>query len=114
MKCKEEVIPFMKLNDYEFKSLMKNGEIIPNVNIKFTNFTPSLSQKEMFDKLNSEIDDYNSRIINEETESDFNQTINCNYYDTHEFIKSEFNSNKKFSILHINIHSIMAYLRYTA
>ena len=50
-------------------------------NINFTNFTPSVSQQEIFDKINEEINDYNNRVTNEETESNHDHPITCNYYD---------------------------------
>ena len=59
----------MRLNDYEFDRFNKKDEMFPKNNIKFTNFTPTLSQKEMFDKLNQEIEEYNTRVINEDNES---------------------------------------------
>ena len=76
IRCNENIFPFMKLNDFEFDSFLKKG--IDNV--KFTNFTPSVAQQEMFDRLNSEIEDYNTRVINEEPELNFNNQISCNYY----------------------------------
>ena len=48
----------MKLNDFEFDSFIEKG--IDNV--QFTNFTPTVAQQEMFDRLNSEIEDYNTRV----------------------------------------------------
>ena len=110
MKCKEDTIPFMRLNDYEFDSVITNGETYPKNNIKFTNFTPSLSQQQMFNKLNNEIEEYNTRVMNEENESDYNHPITCNYYGVDEFINCKFNSSKNFSILHLNIHSIQLHI----
>ena len=110
IKCKEDITPFMRLNNYEFDSMLKNGEITSKNNIKFGNFTPSSSQKEMFDKLNNEIEDYNSRVVNEETESDYNHPLTCNYYGVDEFLNSKFNSSKNFSIMHLNIHSIQLHI----
>ena len=110
LKCKEDIIPFMRLNDYEFDRFIKKDEMLPKNNIKFTNFTPTLSQKEMFDKLNQEIEEYNTRVINEDNESDYNHPITCNYYDVEEFIACKFNSSKNFSIMHLNIHSIQLHI----
>ena len=92
MKCKEDFIPFMKLNDHEFNSIVKKGEIFPQININFTNFTPSLSQQEMFDKLNNEIEEYNIRVINEETDSVYDHPLTCNYYGVEEFSSCKFES----------------------
>ena len=108
IKCMESNLPFMKLNDFEFDSFIKNREFRNNVN--FTNFSPSLHQQEMFDKLNAEIDDYNTRIHDDETDSDINHTFACHYYGTEEFSSCKFDSGKNFSIFHLNIHSIQAHI----
>ena len=73
LKYKKDILPFINLNDHEFNYFVKRGE--PHNNIKFTNFTPSLFQKQQFDKLNKEIEDYNSRVINDETESEYNHPL---------------------------------------
>ena len=106
LKCKADILPFMKLNDYEFDSAFKKGEN----NIKFTNFTPTSYQQEMFEKLNKEIDDYNTWVNNEENESDYDHPLNCNYYGVDEFINCNFNSSNNFSIMHLNIHSIQLHI----
>ena len=104
--CKENNIPMMKLNDFEFFSHINKD--LDNVCVN--NFTPTASQQEMFDRLNAEIDDYNTRVANDENELDFNHQLTCNYYDTKEFLKSNFCSNKNFSVLHLNIHSIQKHI----
>ena len=91
MKCNEKIIPFAKLNDFEFDSVVKKGDLFPKRNVNFTNFAPSQYQKAMFNKLNKEIEDYNSRLANDESESDYIQPLTCNYYDTPEFVESDFN-----------------------
>ena len=106
IRCNENIFPFMKLNDFEFDSFLKKG--IDNV--QFTNFTPSVAQQEMFDRLNSEIEDYNTEVINEEPELNFNNQISCNYYNVDEFRSCKFSPSKNFSIMHLNIHSIQAHI----
>ena len=64
----------------------------------------------MFDKLNTEIDEYNNRADINESETDINQTISCNYYNPDEFNKCKFSSSKNFSLLHLNIHSIQLHV----
>ena len=108
LKCKEDIIPFMGLNDYEFDSFIKKDGSFPKHNIKFTNFT--LSQQEMFNKLNQGINEYNTRVINEENESDYNQPVTCNYNSIKEFTECKFNTRKTFSIMHLNIHSIQLHI----
>ena len=110
MNCKEDIIPFMRLNDYEFDSVINNGETLSKNKIKFNNFTPSLSQQEMFDKLNNEIEEYNIRVMNDEIESDYSYPLTCNYYGVDEFINCKFNPSKNFSVMHLNIHSIQLHI----
>ena len=64
----------------------------------------------MFNKLNQEINEYNTRVINEENESDYNQPVTCNYYSIKEFTECKFNTRKTFSIMHLNIHSIQLHI----
>ncbi len=110
LKCKAEILPFMMLNDHEFDSSVKKGEIFSKNQIQNTIFIPTLTQQEMFDKLNTHIEEYNTRVINNEDECNYNQTLNCNYYGVDEFMSCKFNSNKNFSILHLNIHSIQLHI----
>ena len=46
MKCNEKIIPFAKLNDFEFDSVVKKGDLFPNKrnNVNFTNFAPSIPE----------------------------------------------------------------------
>ena len=96
----------MKLNDYEFFNFAKKG--LNNVN--YNNFTPTIAQQEIYDRLNSEIEDYNSRVINGESELDFNEQLTCNYYDVDEFRNCKFSSDRNVSIMHLNIHSVQAHI----
>ena len=41
---------------------------------------------------------------------DFDQPLSCSYYSCEDFIKAKFESQKNFSILHINIHSIQRHI----
>ena len=109
-KCNEKIIPFAKLNDSEYDSVVTKGDLLPRRNVNFTNFAPSQYQKAMFDKLNKEIEDYNFRLANDESESDYNHPLTCNYYDVPEFVECEFNSYSNLSILHLNIHSIQLHI----
>ena len=49
--------------------------------------------------------------ITDEPESEYDQPINCSYYNCEEFISANFNSNQNFSILHLNIHSITLHIK---
>ena len=63
VKCIEDILPFMSLNDNEYTNFTVNGGTpsTNNNNVTFTTFNPSISQKQLFDKLNQEINDYNTR-----------------------------------------------------
>ena len=97
----------MKLNNFGFNSFINNKD---PCNTDFHNYTPTLFQQNMFDKLNTEIDEYNNRADINESETDINQTICCNYYNPDEFNKCKFSSSKNFSLLHLNIHSIQLHI----
>ena len=104
IKCKEDNIPFMNLNDFEFDNFIRNKK-----NVTFSNFTPTTHQQEMFDKLNNEIEKNNTRQ-NDEDESDYDHHTNCNYYGVDEFLNCQFNSDKNLPIMHLNIHSIQLHI----
>ena len=66
IKCNGDIIPFMKLNNFEFDSFINNKY---PCNTDFHNYTPTLFQQNMFDKLNTEIDEYNNKAdIESETD----------------------------------------------
>ena len=96
----------MKLSDYEFFNFVKKG--LNNVN--YNNFTPTIAQHEIYDRLNSAIEDYNRRVINGESELNFNEQLTRNYYDVDEFQNCKFSSDRNFSIMHLNIHSVQAHI----
>ena len=70
LKCKEDNIPFMKMNNFEYAS-----HILKDTNIVDTNFAPNSSQKLFFDKINKEIRDYNTRFDMNEDEFEFNSHL---------------------------------------
>ena len=94
----------MKLNNFEFDSFINNEDPC-NTYFLHYNYTPTLFQQNMFDKLNTEIDEYNNRADINESETDINQTISCNYYNPDEFNKCKFSSSKNFSLLHFTLFS---------
>ena len=49
-------------------------------------------------------------LTNESGEETEFSPVNCKYYSYEDFNKSKFNSNKSFSILHFNIHSIQKHI----
>ena len=76
VKCVEDILPFMSLNDIEYTNFMVNGGTPSANNVTFTNFDPTNTQKQLFDKLNQEINDYNTREMDDMT---MNQTL-INYF----------------------------------
>ena len=62
----------------------------------------------IIDKLNSLISQSNND--KDDSDSKFGQPTSCCYYSCDEFIKASFQSSKKFSILHLNIHSIQKHI----
>ena len=109
VKCVEDILPFMSLNDIEYTNFMVNGGTPSANNVTFTNFDPTNTQKQLFDKLNQEINDYNTRAMDDDNEPDFDQLLPCNYYDVKEFTDCKFDKNS-FSIMHLNIHSIQLHI----
>ena len=107
LKCLENEIPFSKLNDNEFESFLKYEvlESENNINIRL-NTSPA--QQTIINKINNLIE--LSNCINDESDSEYDQQIPCNYYSSVEFIKAGFQSSKNFAILHLNIHSIQLHI----
>ena len=65
----------------------------------------------MIDKNSGEIKSFYSRVANEENEAEYDENlVTCHYYDVNEFATCRFNSNRNFSMLHLNIHSIQAHI----
>lgn len=95
------------LNDTEFLIHITNGINTPLNQTPSFEFLPSPSQQKLLNKLNNLIYQNNNE---QSDEDDDNPGIQCNYYSTHEFCQSKFNSSKSFSILHLNIHSIQLHI----
>ena len=113
-KCLEN-IPFNSLNSNEFVSFAK-FDVIETRNGSNVKLTPTPSQQVIIDKLNNLITQANTRIIcdedddNEHDGPNFDQPLSCSYYSCEDFVKAKFESQKNFSILHINIHSIQRHI----
>ena len=106
INCIAENLPFSKLNNNEFSALIKFGVL--NANEENTDFEPLAYQKELFDRLNTAINN-NAFDLDVEDNDDNDKgspSINCNYYTTEDFISARFNPSRTFSILHYNIHSV--------
>ena len=74
-------------------------------------FTPSDFQQKVFDELNSAINNNAFDLDTDEGENgDSIPTIDCKYYSVEEFASSNLNPDKKFSVLHYNIHSVQLHI----
>ena len=64
------------------------------------------SQKDMIDKINTSLGkDIRYDYVDEDTDP-----IDCKYYSVNEHNNKKFNSNKHFSLLHLNIHSLQFHI----
>ena len=97
-------LPFGKLNNNFVKY-----DILDSDNDSDIKLNPSPAQRVVIDRLNKLIEQTNISI-NDESESEYDQPILCNYFSCDEFIEAEFQSSKSFSILHLNIHSIQKHI----
>ena len=113
-KC-QQTLPYQSLNSNEFVSFLKY-DVIETRNGANIKLTPTPNQQVIIDKLNNLITQTNTRIIydddseNEFDGPEFDQPISCSYYSCDDFVKAQFESNKNFSILHMNIHSIQLHI----
>ena len=106
-------MPFNNLNINEYVSFAKY-DVIETRNGANIKLTPTASQQVVINKLNDLITQANTRIIyDDESEYDgpeFDQPLSCSYYSCEDFVKAKFESFKKISILHVNIHSIQLHI----
>ena len=106
LNCLAENIPFSKLNSNEFDISVKKGVI--NSSDARVDFVPTNFQKNIFNQLNSAI---NNNAFDLDTDIDSGDgnlipTVDCKYYSIDDFSSAKFNPSKNFSILHYNIHSM--------
>ena len=105
INCIADNVAFSRLNSNEFITSVKKGVI--NSNEKSLDFIPSDFQQNIFDKLNSAINNNAFDLDTDESEDDeVMPTIDCQYYSIDEFSSANFSPTRSFSILHYNIHSI--------
>ena len=104
-----ENVPFSNLINNDFCVTVKKGVINPNDS--HLDFTPSDFQQKVFDELNSAINNNAFDLDTDEGENgDSIPTIDCKYYSVEEFASSNLNPDKKFSVLHYNIHSVQLHI----
>ena len=99
LKCLEDEIPFLKLNNNEFYNFIKYD--ITNNSCANINLNLEPSQQAMINKINAYIE-----RNNRDCEDEIDQPINCGYFSCDEFIEANFDNKSSFSIMHLNIHSI--------
>ena len=109
INCMSENVPFSNLNSNEFFVTVKKGVINPSDTR--VDFVPSSFQQNIFNELNTAINNNAFDLDTDESESgNCIPTIDCKYYSVEEFSTSNFNSSKCFSVLHYNIHSIQLHI----
>ena len=108
--CSSENIPFSSLNNNLFSIAVEKGvNFLADTNVQLT---PSANEQQLFNKINRAINN-NALIGNDAGDldtDDNDHTLDCKYYSIDEFHSSKFNSNKSFSVLHMNIHSVQLHI----
>ena len=108
IKCMENHVPFSKLDNNQFNISVKQGV---NYLIETdVNYLPSERNQRLFDKINKAIFNNTHNIDADEEDNDIETNTNCKYYGVEEFTTAKFNSDKTFSVLHLNIHSIQLHI----
>ena len=77
---------------------------VGDIDLEFLDFHLGRKEKETIAEIS------NSILENQNIESD-NDSNNCKYYDIDKFIQGKFVENNYFSILHQNIHPVLAHRR---
>ena len=94
-QCKEEAIPFYNLSHQQFFASVKKGlnkDLGENSDLKF----PAPALKSFFANIND---------LNQPQDHDESSSINCEYYEADASLP-KLNSNKNFSLFHLNIASL--------
>ena len=110
IKCIEANLPLTNLKEHEFELTIK-GINIPDDNDVETLYLRD-AQIRIVNKLNNLIIEYNNDIskIDDQNETDEIPLNDCSYFTIDEFKKKNFDEDKVFSILHLNIHSVEAHI----
>jgi hypothetical protein len=101
--------------DNTFLQLASKGTITNESLNKNANNQPSQVVVDHINQLNNYLNQNYAHHNNNDDDDDSTDNnnlspINCNYYHYDEFRKAAFNSNKSFSIFHLNIHSITRHI----
>ena len=107
IKCMADYVPFLTLDDKQFELTAKGIDYTEEIDL--SSIFISQPQLEMLDRFNAAINNI-TFDLNEENNIIENENIippaNCKYYTIDKFHTQKFNSDKHFSILHLNISSI--------
>ena len=106
--CINDAIPFSSISNTEFHQIATKGNLPDQTNNAGNQNYPISPLIESHIK---QLNTYLNQNITQQNDADLDDNdnlspINCNYFDYDEFNKASFNSNKSFSIFHLNIHSI--------
>ena len=103
--CIADNLPFSHLTDRNFNIAVTKG-----INYMFDDYDNAFSSPDI-EKL-SKIPNAHAflEVPLDDDDEDVMQPNLCNYFDIDEFLEANFDSNKNFSILHFNIHSIQRHI----
>ena len=96
--CENSTIPF---SDISNEALLENATTLPPDTHSFTK-VPSKSLSATFAKINKSVE----LSIEYDREDDVDNSLSCKYYNVNEFVDENFNNQKVFSLLHLNVASL--------
>ena len=102
--CLEQLFPFTNLDSNQFDIAVRTG-INYNENIDCVELLNE-RDKALCDKINDFLSNNSDKDHCSIVDRDEQRAVNCQYYSINDFKTQGFKSEKTFSILHLNIHSI--------
>ena len=106
LKCIENSIPFSSLNDNQFNIAVNQGvNYLVETNLQYHSIE---MDKKLFEQINKAV---SIQSDENEDEDDIETYMDCKYYGIDDFKNKKFKSDKTFSVLHLNIHSIQCHLK---
>jgi len=97
-------IPFSSINNNQFEIVNKKG--VNYLSDNDIRFNPTETQKKYCNQIQNIINQHAFELNDDDSEFDDECSIDCRYYTIDEFESKKFNTDKYFSILHLNIHSV--------
>ena len=107
IKCFTNNLAFSNTSEADFYCLIKCGTIIDKKLLDKSDLKIIESQ-DYLKKLNNHLSQ--AYLSPEEESNDNSSPVNCNYYTPEEFVNSNFQSSRSFSVYHVNIHSIIRHI----